>query len=105
MKEVTTTQNLITQLGCGVVAFLTDAPENVVKEWKDGSASPNIDQLETIVFTWSLRERLLEHYADHIETVGMHSSWANNWIIGQSDRIRAGDFNKVSQALRLWMGE
>jgi hypothetical protein len=92
----TTTQKLNRQFGDAFIGFLTDAKIYQVRDWVDESATPNIDQLETIVFTWSLYEKLTDAVGD-FEAV--------RWIISHKHDIKDGKFNEVSKALRLWLGQ
>jgi len=54
-------------MGSMHVAYLTDATELQVKNWLEGSSDPNIEQLDTIVFTWSIYERLRKTGMDLID--------------------------------------
>lgn len=54
----TNTKKLIRALGTDGVAYLTNETERKVRQWLDGSAEPDVDQLDVIVFTWSVYDRL-----------------------------------------------
>lgn len=98
MAEKTTIEQLIDILGEHLVAYIINASHHHMSRWTAG-VTPNIDALDTIVFTLRMCERLYAVFGD----------WdvVRAWMLGNEDddvaramQIREGNRAAVGSAVQ-----
>ena len=89
----TITKQLLQLMGDEYVRYITGASARDLDKWQNG-VFDDLDALETIVFAWTIYERL------YLATGRLN---ARAWLVNHKVDIKNREFNKVSQAARHWI--
>lgn len=100
---MTITEKLCDFLGEPLVAYITQADHRAVEDWHDGRAVPTIDQLETIVYTWSILQHIETFTCDN--TAKAWFTKDNESLFGRSpaEAIREGNLRDAQLAAHLFI--
>ena len=95
------TQALCDFIGIPLVADITNEHNiALVEQWRDGTVVPDVDQLETIVFTWFMLQEITAHRCE--DTARAWFTKDNESLFGRTpaDAVKEGDLYDVQVAAR-----